>query len=201
MLAGALASFTTGITEPLEFCFIFVSPVLYVMHAVLTGISFVLMQMFHVMIGNVQGGAIDFLIFGVLGGAKTHWWYPLILGIIYAPIYYFSFRWVILRMQVKTPGREDENDAEERAKPAQGNEKTRNIILGLGGEGNIAQVDCCFTRLRVKVKDMAQVQDDTLLKTGAMGVKRVTDNDVHVIYGPQVEQVANLVKAELSGIS
>lgn len=202
MLAGALASFTTGITEPLEFCFIFVSPVLYFLHAVLTGLSFVLMQMLHVMIGNVQGGAIDFLIFGVLGGSRTHWWYPLILGIIYAPLYYFTFRWVILRMQVKTPGREDENDAEERAKPAQGTgEKTKNIIIGLGGEGNITAVDCCFTRLRVKVKDMAQVQDGTLMKTGAMGVKRITETDVHVIYGPQVEQVANLVKAELSGIA
>ncbi len=207
MLAGALASFTTGITEPLEFCFIFISPVLYILHALLTGISFVLMQSLHVMIGNVQGGAIDWVIFGILGGSKTHWWYPLMLGIVYAPIYYFSFRWVITRMQIKTPGREDDADSEElRGTPApassvtapSASEKTTNIIKGLGGEENIASVDCCFTRLRVKVKDMSQVVDKTLMTTGAMGVKRVTETDVHVIYGPQVEKIANDVKVSLA---
>lgn len=210
MLAGALASFTTGITEPLEFCFIFVSPVLYILHAVLMGLSFVLMQMLHVMIGNVQGGAIDWVIFGILGGSKTHWWYPLILGVIYAPLYYFSFRWVITRMQVKTPGREEEMESEElrgasssstrttTPSTATANDKTSNIIRGLGGEENIASVDCCFTRLRVKVKDMNQVVDKTLMTTGAMGVKRVTETDVHVIYGPQVEKIANDVKIQLA---
>lgn len=210
MLAGALASFTTGITEPLEFCFIFVSPVLYVLHALLTGLSFVLMQLLHVMIGNVQGGAIDWVIFGILGGSKTHWWFPLMLGIVYAPLYYFSFRWVITRMQIKTPGREDDSESEEqRATPSVAaasametpplaSDKTSNIIRGLGGEQNIASVDCCFTRLRVKVKDMSQVQDKTLMTTGAMGVKRVTETDVHVIYGPQVEKIANDVKVQLA---
>ncbi|NMP25365.1 PTS transporter subunit EIIC [Rahnella sp. SAP-1] len=199
MLAGALASFTTGITEPLEFCFIFVSPVLYVLHAVLTGLSFVLMQLLQVMIGNVQGGAIDWVIFGILGGSKTHWWYPLMLGIIYAPLYYFSFLWVILRMQVKTPGREDDSDIETTSSDPQASDgKTANIIKGLGGEGNIVDVDCCFTRLRVKVKDMTQVVDKTLMTTGAMGVKRVTETDVQVIYGPQVEQIANQVKTRLA---
>lgn len=211
MMAGALASFTTGITEPLEFCFIFVSPVLYILHAILMGLSFVLMQMLGVMIGNVQGGAIDWVIFGILGGSKTHWWYPLILGVIYAPLYYFTFRWVILRMQVKTPGREEEMESEELrgsapARPSTStaaastgaSDKTANIIKGLGGEQNIASVDCCFTRLRVKVKDMTQVVDKTLMTTGAMGVKRVTETDVHVIYGPQVEKIANDVKVELA---
>ncbi|WP_369789822.1 PTS transporter subunit EIIC [Rouxiella sp. WC2420] len=210
MLAGALASFTTGITEPLEFCFIFISPVLYILHAVLTGISFVLMQSLHVMIGNVQGGAIDWVIFGILGGSKTHWWYPLILGIVYAPLYYFSFRWVITRMQIKTPGREDDAESEDlrgtsavgpastSAATSSASEKTTNIIKGLGGEGNISSVDCCFTRLRVKVVDMSQVVDKTLMTTGAMGVKRVTETDVHVIYGPQVEKIANDVKVKLA---
>ncbi len=210
MLAGALASFTTGITEPLEFCFIFISPVLYILHAVLTGISFVLMQSLHVMIGNVQGGAIDWVIFGILGGSKTHWWYPLILGIVYAPLYYFSFRWVITRMLIKTPGREDDAESEDlrgtsavgpastSAATSSASEKTTNIIKGLGGEGNISSVDCCFTRLRVKVVDMSQVVDKTLMTTGAMGVKRVTETDVHVIYGPQVEKIANDVKVKLA---
>ena len=88
VMAGALTSFTTGITEPLEFCFIFVSPVLYLLHAFLTGLSFMLMSMLHLMIGNVQGGVIDLVVFGMLGGAKTHWRWTLALGVIYAPIYY-----------------------------------------------------------------------------------------------------------------
>jgi len=195
VLAGALTSFTTGITEPLEFCFIFVSPVLYVMHALLTGLSFMLMSMLHLMIGNVQGGAIDLLVFGILGGSKTHWWWTLVLGAIYAPVYYWGFRLVITRMQVETPGRE----SEEEAKPLQvaADERTRVIISGLGGEANIEDVDCCFTRLRVRVKEMKEVVDQTLLSTGANGVNRVSEHDVQVIYGPQVEKIANEVKSAL----
>ena len=195
VLAGALTSFTTGITEPLEFCFIFVSPVLYVLHALLTGLSFMLMSMLHLMIGNVQGGAIDLLVFGILGGSKTHWWWTLVLGAIYAPVYYWGFRFVITRMQVETPGRESEDET----KPQQvaADERTRVIISGLGGEANIEDVDCCFTRLRVRVKEMKEVVDQTLLSTGANGVNRVSEHDVQVIYGPQVEKIANEVKTAL----
>jgi PTS system maltose and glucose-specific IIC component len=103
MMAGALASFTTGITEPLEFSFIFVSPLLFLFHAVMTGLSFACAQLFQVMIGNIQGGFIDFIVFGVLGGSKTHWWFDLLLGGIWAPVYYFAFKWIILRTHVKTP--------------------------------------------------------------------------------------------------
>lgn len=195
VLAGALTSFTTGITEPLEFCFIFVSPVLYILHALLTGLSFMLMSMLHLMIGNVQGGAIDLVVFGILGGSKTHWWWTLALGVVYAPLYYYGFRFVITRMNVETPGRE----AEEVQKPQQvaADERTRVIISGLGGEANIEDVDCCFTRLRVRVKEMKQVVDQTLLTTGANGVNRVSEHDVQVIYGPQVEKIANEVKSAL----
>lgn len=202
MLAGALASFTTGITEPLEFCFIFVSPVLYLLHAVLCGLSFMLMDMLHLMIGNVQGGAIDLAIFGILGGAKTHWWYAVLLGLVYFPLYYFSFRLVITRMSVETPGREAEEPREtlDNPPPLSVDERTQQIIRGLGGKPNIADVDCCFTRLRVKVKDMAQVIDRTLMLTGARGVKRIGENDVQVIYGPQVEKIARSVKVTL-GVS
>ncbi len=195
VLAGALTSFITGITEPLEFCFIFVSPVLYILHAVLTGLSFMLMSMLHLMIGNVQGGAIDLVVFGILGGSKTHWWWTLALGVLYAPLYYYAFRFIITRMRVETPGRE----SEEEAKPAvvAADERTQVIISGLGGEANIEDVDCCFTRLRVRVKEMKEVVDQTLLTTGANGVNRVSDHDVQVIYGPQVEKIANEVKSAL----
>ncbi|TCV99877.1 PTS transporter subunit EIIC [Biostraticola tofi] len=200
VLAGGLASFTTGITEPLEFCFIFVSPVLYLFHAILSGLSFMLMDVMQLMIGNVQGGAIDLAIFGILGGTRTHWWYAVLLGLIYIPVYYFGFKFIILRMRVETPGREsDEQEAPER-QPQTADERTGHIIAGLGGASNISEVDCCFTRLRVKVKDMKQVIDRTLMLTGASGVKRVSDNDIQVIYGPQVEKIAQDVKVSL-GVS
>ncbi|HCX00394.1 MAG TPA: PTS maltose transporter subunit IICB, partial [Pantoea sp.] len=194
MMAGALTSFTTGITEPLEFCFIFVSPVLYLMHALLTGLSFMLMSMLHLMIGNVQGGVIDLVVFGILGGSKTHWWWTLALGALYAPLYYYGFRFIITRMGVETPGRESDDE-----KPQQvaAGERTRVIISGLGGEANIEDVDCCFTRLRVRVKDMKEVVDQTLLTTGANGINRVSEHDIQVIYGPQVEKIANEVKSAL----
>ncbi|QCA04290.1 PTS transporter subunit EIIC [Pantoea vagans] len=194
VMAGALTSFTTGITEPLEFCFIFVSPVLYLLHAFLTGLSFMLMSMLHLMIGNVQGGVIDLVVFGMLGGAKTHWWWTLALGVIYAPIYYYAFRLVITRMHVETPGRESE---EEKPQQVAADERTQVIISGLGGQANIEDVDCCFTRLRVRVKEMNQVVDQTLMSTGANGVNRVSEHDVQVIYGPQVEKIANEVKMAL----
>ncbi|WP_336749316.1 PTS transporter subunit EIIC [Pantoea vagans] len=194
VMAGALTSFTTGITEPLEFCFIFVSPVLYLLHAFLTGLSFMLMSMLHLMIGNVQGGIIDLVVFGMLGGAKTHWWWTLALGVIYAPIYYYAFRLVITRMHVETPGRESE---EEKPQQVAANERTQVIISGLGGQANIEDVDCCFTRLRVRVKEMNQVVDQTLMSTGANGINRVSEHDVQVIYGPQVEKIASEVKLAL----
>ena len=194
MMAGALTSFTTGITEPLEFCFIFVSPVLYLLHALLTGLSFMLMSMLHLMIGNVQGGVIDLVVFGILGGSKTHWWWTLALGVVYAPLYYYAFRFIITRMGVETPGRESED---EKPQLVAADERTKVIISGLGGQANIEDVDCCFTRLRVRVKDMKEVVDQTLLTTGANGINRVSEHDIQVIYGPQVEKIANEVKSAL----
>lgn len=195
VLAGALTSFTTGITEPLEFCFIFVSPVLYILHALLTGLSFMLMSMLHLMIGNVQGGAIDLVVFGILGGSKTQWWWTIVLGVIYVPIYYYGFRLVITRMRVETPGRE--SDEEHKPEQVAADERTKVIISGLGGEANIEDVDCCFTRLRVRVKQMNEVVDQTLLTTGANGINRVSEHDIQVVYGPQVEKIANDVKSAL----
>lgn len=196
VLAGALTSFTTGITEPLEFCFIFVSPVLYLLHAVLTGLSFMLMSLMHLMIGNVQGGAIDLVVFGILGGSKTQWWWSILLGLVYVPVYYYGFKFVITRMRVETPGRESE-EAENQPTAVTADERIQVIISGLGGEANIEEVDCCFTRLRVRVKEMKEVVDQTLMTTGANGVNRVSDHDIQVIYGPQVEKIASDVKTAL----
>lgn len=198
MMAGALASFTTGITEPLEFSFIFVSPLLFLFHAVMSGLSFASAQLLDVMIGNIQGGLIDFIVFGVLGGAKTHWWFDLLLGCIWAPVYYFAFKWIILRTNARTPGREEEDMASPVANetPA-GDAATEQIIAGLGGRENIQNVDCCFTRLRVKINDMQKVDEKQLKQSGASGFVRATENDIQVIYGPQVESIASAVKQHL----
>lgn len=196
VLAGALASFTTGITEPLEFSFIFVSPILFLFHAIMTGFSFALMHIFGVVIGNVQGGVIDFLVFGVLGGSQTSWWFSILLGACYFPLYYFVFRTVIIRMNVKSPGREDESQTMT-ASAMPTSERAEEIIYGLGGSENIQLVDNCFTRLRVKVLDINKIKDDTLLATGASGVKRTSEIDVQVIYGPMVESITNDVKQAL----
>lgn len=195
VIAGALASFTTGITEPLEFSFIFVSPVLFLFHSVMTGLSFALMHIFGVMIGNVQGGFIDLFVFGILGGAETKWWLTVLLGLCYFPLYYFVFRFVITYQNVKTPGREEER--EQTLAPVSASELTNQIILGLGGANNIQLVDNCFTRLRVKLKDISKLNNDFLKATGANGVKQTSDVDVQVIYGPQVEGIANDVKQAL----
>ena len=198
MMAGALASFTTGITEPLEFSFIFVSPLLFLFHAVMTGLSFACAQLFQVMIGNIQGGFIDFIVFGVLGGSKTHWWFDLLLGGIWAPVYYFAFKWIILRTHVKTPGREDDDIAHQQNAPVmEGDYATAKIIAGLGGKENIQNVDCCFTRLRVKIKDMQKIDEAILKQSGANGFIRATETDIQVIYGPQVESIASAVKQNL----
>ena len=155
-----------------------------------------LMSVLHLMIGNVQGGAIDLVVFGILGGSKTQWWWSLILGLIYLPVYYYGFKFVITRMHVETPGRESD-EVESQQKVVSADDRTQVIISGLGGEANIEDVDCCFTRLRVRVKEMKEVVDQTLMTTGANGVNRVSDHDVQVIYGPQVEKIANDVKTAL----
>ncbi|WP_230460203.1 PTS transporter subunit EIIC [Sansalvadorimonas verongulae] len=203
MIAGALASFVTGITEPLEFSFIFVSPILFVFHAIMSGLSFALMQVFGVMIGNVQGGVIDLLVFGVLGGSATAWWYPVIVGLIFAPIYYFTFRFVINYLKVQTPGREVDTDtetSESLISSAHGKKEgvTAQIIEGLGGHQNIQLVDCCFTRLRVKLKDMSLVNDSVLKTTGANGIIKPDEQNIQVVYGPQVEKIANDVRVALA---
>lgn len=197
VLAGALASFTTGITEPLEFSFIFVSPILFIFHAIMTGLSFALMQLGGVMIGNVQGGVIDLFVFGVLGGSATHWWLAVLLGACYFPLYYFVFRFVITRFDVPTPGRE-KNEDENGVMVADSTDQAIQIIEALGGKENIEIVDNCFTRLRVKVLKTDIIDDSILKATGAAGVKRVSDVDVQVIYGPQVERITNDVKQALA---
>lgn len=202
LFAAALATFMTGITEPLEFSFIFLSPILFVFHALMAGFSFMFTNLLGVSIGNVQGGFIDLGVFGILRGVETRWFFEVLLGAIYAPAYYFVFKKVILWKNLKTPGRELELDATDvdEVKVSQSNNLGQAIVAALGGVGNIEAVDNCFTRLRMVLKDSEKIDEAALKTTGAAGVIKLDKSNVQVVYGPQVEGIALKVK-EASGKS
>ncbi|MCC8161421.1 MAG: glucose PTS transporter subunit IIA [Oscillospiraceae bacterium] len=196
LLSAALTSMLTGITEPLEFTFLFVAPVLYIVHCVLAGLSFMLMHIFNVGVGmTFSGGLIDMTLFGVLqGNAKTNWIYIILVGIVYFFIYWGLFTFLIKKFNFKTPGREADNeetklytraDVNARKERRDGDRTSALILCGLGGKDNISDVDCCATRLRITVNDSSKVDEAPLKESGAAGVIR-KGNGVQVIYGPRV---------------
>lgn len=200
LLSAALTSALTGITEPLEFTFIFVAPLMYAVHCVLAGLSFMLMHILGVGVGmTFSGGLIDLFLFGILqGNAKTNWIYVIIVGIVYFFAYWAIFSFMIRKFNYRTPGREADSEetklytrADVNLKKSSGGQSEL-IVKGLGGKENIADIDCCATRLRITVKDSTQVSKDTLKSSGASGVI-VNGNGVQVIYGPSV----SVVKSQL----
>jgi len=193
LYAAALASFMTGITEPIEFAFIFVSPVLYIFHALMAGLSFLLMDFFNVIIGNVQGGFIDLTVFGVLQGMDTRWFAAVIVGVFYAFAYYLVFKTVILKQNVQTPGREEIVEGSQAI--IKDDENIGQIIVtALGGKENIEEIENCFTRLRLVLKDTTLANETDLKSTGAAGIVKINSTHLQVIYGPQVEGIALKVK-------
>lgn len=204
LLSAALTSMLTGITEPIEFTFLFVAPVLYVIHCVFAGLAYMLMHVFNVGVGmTFSGGLIDMFLFGILqGNKKTSWIWIVIVGIGYFVVYYFLFSFLIKKFDFKTPGREDgedvklytRKDVEEKKKGAKEgvNEQSRMICAGLGGKKNISDVDCCATRLRCTVFDASKVDDALLKSTGASGVIH-KGQGVQIIYGPKV----TVIKSDL----
>ncbi len=199
LLSAALTSMLTGITEPLEFTFLFVAPFVYVVHCILAGLSYMLMHILNVGVGmTFSGGLIDLTLFGILqGNAKTHWIWIVVVGLIYAVVYYFVFYFLITKLNLKTPGREADDEETklytrkdmENRKNASNVDMTSALILkGLGGKSNISDLDCCATRLRVTVRDSSKVEDSLLKKSGASGVIH-KGNGLQVIYGPQVSVI------------
>lgn len=203
LLSAALTSMLTGITEPLEFTFLFVAPLLYGIHCVFSGLAYMLMHVFNVGVGmTFSGGFIDLFLFGILqGNAKTNWIWIVIVGIGYFLVYYFLFTLLIKKLDLKTPGRDDSGEAKlytradvnarKQEKNADGEKDSEEdsisagILKGLGGKENISDVDCCATRLRCTVYDKKLVKDDLLKSTGASGVVH-KGNGVQIIYGPRV---------------
>lgn len=203
LLSAALTSMLTGITEPLEFTFLFVAPLLYGIHCVFAGLAYMLMHIFNVGVGmTFSGGLIDLFLFGILqGNAKTNWIWVVIVGIVYFVVYYFLFSFLITKLDLKTPGRDDSeevklyrrSDVEARKKGESGaasaeDELSMTICHGLGGKKNISDVDCCATRLRCTVYKAELVNDALLKSTGASGVVH-KGNGVQVIYGPRVSVI------------
>ncbi len=214
LISAAMTSMLTGITEPLEFTFLFVAPAMYVVHCVLAGLSYMLMHIFGVGVGmTFSGGLIDLTLFGILqGNAKTNWIWVVIVGIVYFFLYYAVFSFMIRKMNLKTPGREDDDEetklytrSDFKAKTGVGpdgslpvasdcsDSVSALILQGLGGKSNLSDVDCCATRLRITVIDENKVNDQVLKQSGASGVIH-KGNGIQVVYGPQVAVIkSNLV--------
>ncbi|MEL0537642.1 glucose-specific PTS transporter subunit IIBC [Staphylococcus debuckii] len=195
MLSGALTSFLTGITEPLEFSFLFVAPLLFFIHAVLDGLSFLILYLLDLHLGyTFSGGFIDFFLLGILPN-KTHWWMVIPVGLVYAVIYYVIFRFLIVKFNFKTPGREDK---EVKSSNVAASELPFKVLDAMGGKENIKHLDACITRLRVEVNDKAKVDVEELKGLGASGVLEV-GNNMQAIFGPKSDQIKHDMQQIMDG--
>ena len=201
LLSGAFAAFLTGVTEPLEFSFMFLAPVLYVIHAALTAVSLAVMAALPVRAGfNFSGGMIDLLLSWGTPMAQNPWGI-LIAGAVAFVVYYLLFRIVIVQLNLKTPGREDEDYAEAESKLSLASSDYHKIagqiLAGLGGKANIASLDNCITRLRVEVINQEEVDEKAIKAAGVSGVIRPSKTSVQVVVGTQVQHVADEMKGLL----
>ena len=199
LLSAAVTSMLTGITEPIEFTFLFTAPLLYIIHCVFAGAAYMLMHIFEVGVGmTFSGGFIDMFLFGILqGNAKTNWIWIVIVGVGYFVVYYFLFSFLIRKLDLQTPGRDNNEEVKlytrsdvnekktDTEEDAEKDELSAGICSGLGGKKNISDVDCCGTRLRITVYEPELVDEAILKATGAIGVV-INGNGVQIIYGPQV---------------
>ena len=212
LLSAALTSMLTGITEPLEFTFLFVAPAMYIVHCVFAGASYMIMHILNVGVGlTFSGGLIDLTLFGIMqGNAKTSWLWIPVVGVIYFIVYYLVFSFMIKKFDYKTPGRDDseiklytrkdvnaKNAAGAEASAGGDNALSRQVMLGLGGKANISDVDCCITRLRCTVHDASKVDQQLLRETGASGVI-CKGQGVQVVYGPRVSNIKSDLEAYLA---
>ena len=191
LISGVVACVVGGTTEPIEFLFLFVAPVLYVIHAILTGLGFTIMSVLGVTIGNTDGNIIDFVVFGILHGTATKWYLVPVVAAIWFAAYYAIFRFSIMRFNIKTPGRESESmpDAAPVPSSSKSGYNVPAILSALGGAENIVSLDNCITRLRLSVSDMSRVDDATLKANRAIGVVHLNDHNLQVVIGPQVQSV------------
>ena len=200
LLSATLACMMTGITEPLEFSFLFVAPALFAVQVVLAGSAYMIAHILNIAVGlTFSGGFLDLFLFGILqGNAKTSWLRIIPVGIIYFFLYYFIFSFLIKKFNFKTPGREDDDidESEKSIKLSNNNytEVAKAVLAGCGGKENITSIDNCITRLRLEVKDTTKVNEKAIKAAGAAGVIRPGKTSVQVIIGTQVQFVADEFK-------
>lgn len=219
LLSAALACMFTGITEPIEFSFLFVAPMLFAVQVILAGSAYMVAHILNIAVGlTFSGGLLDLVIFGVLqGNAKTSWLRIIPAGIVYFLLYYFLFSFLIKKFDLKTPGREDDDEETKlytkadvnarrtEAKEGESGSQAENskdsrsaaIVMGMGGRNNITSVDCCATRLRCSIADSSLVDEKLLKSTGAVGVI-VKGQGIQIIYGPQVTVIKSELEAYLA---
>ena len=219
LLSAALACMFTGITEPIEFSFLFVAPMLFAVQVILAGSAYMVAHILNIAVGlTFSGGLLDLVIFGVLqGNAKTSWLRIIPAGIVYFLLYYVLFSFLIKKFDLKTPGREDDDEETklytkadvnarrteakegESGSPAENSKDSRSaaIAMGMGGRNNITSVDCCATRLRCSIADSSLVDEKLLKSTGAVGVI-VKGQGIQIIYGPQVTVIKSELEAYLA---
>ena len=199
LLSAALTCMLTGITEPLEFSFLFVAPVLFAVQVVLAGSAYMIAHILNIAVGlTFSGGFLDLFLFGILqGNAKTSWLRIIPVGIIYFFLYYFIFSFLIKKFNFKTPGREDDDDDAEKGAKLENNDYTevaRIVLEGVGGKENIESIDNCITRLRLEIRDYTKVDEKKIKSAGVAGVVRPSQKTVQVIIGTQVQFVADEFK-------
>ncbi|MGY1436963.1 maltose/glucose-specific PTS transporter subunit IIBC [Streptomyces reniochalinae] len=218
LISGVVACVVGGITEPLEFLFLFIAPWLYLLHAVLVGLGFLTSAVLGVFIGNTDGNVIDWFVFGVLQGTTTRWYLVPVIAAVWFAVYYFLFRWAIRRFDLRTPGREAPDEEEEasedegaavsegaaKAEPAApklvaGRYDPAALLDAIGGPDNIRTLDNCITRLRMTVEDAARLDEARLKKLGAVGVVTLDPHTVQVVIGPQVQSVKDAIEGLLPG--
>ncbi|SFL54586.1 glucose-specific PTS transporter subunit IIBC [Salibacterium qingdaonense] len=200
MGSAALTSFLTGITEPLSFSFLFVAPVLFGIHAILAGFSFVAMHLLDVKIGQTfSGGVIDFFLFGIIPNT-TPWWHVIWVGLILFVVYYVIFRFAITKFNLMTPGREDDDEDEndQQSGSSSAGELPYNVLEAFGGKENLDHLDACITRLRITVNDKSSVDKKRLQKLGASGVMEV-GNNVQAIFGTQSDALKSQMQDIIEG--
>lgn len=198
MIAGVATSIVSGITEPLEFSFMFAAPTLFLFHAVMGGISFGLMSLLGAGIGNIGGGIIDMIIYGVIQPG-SRWWLIFILGPIFAVSYYFIFKIYLEKKNITVDVNSIDDEPAETVSNSNGTSPLiQKIIEGLGGYNNIVEVNNCISRLRVDIKDINKIDEALLKTTGSMGIVKSSNNHIQIIYGTKVENIANQVRIAMA---
>lgn len=197
IVTSVLTAALGNVTEPLEFTFLFIAPGLYVLYALLGTIGSLALYFMGTAVGYIRGTVFDFLIFGVMY-KNSNWINIVIVGVISFVVYYFLFKWWIVKFDVKTPGREDEPSADNiLIREKRYDEIAKIVVEGLGGPANIGTVDNCITRLRIDINDNKKIDKDLLKKSGCAGIFFPTTKHIHIVFGPLVEFIRNAVDDEL----